>query len=66
MSGCHCFDVVFSSEPTHDSSFFVGSCATDRLEYFVMYLFSSVAWYLFCHFAHGTEATGGGRTHPRF
>jgi hypothetical protein len=24
-----------------------------------MYLFSSVAWYLFCHFAHGTEAMGG-------
>jgi hypothetical protein len=40
--------------------FFVGLCTAARLEYFVVYLFSSVAWYLFCHFAHGTEATGGG------
>jgi hypothetical protein len=39
--------------------FFVGLCAAARLEYFAVYLFSSVAWYLFCHFAHGTEATGG-------
>ncbi len=28
--------------------------------------FSSVAWYLLCHFAHGTEATGGQRAHPHF
>jgi hypothetical protein len=59
MSGCCCFEVVFSSEPMHNSSFFVGLCAAGRLEYFAEYLFSSVAWYLFCHFAHGTEATGG-------
>ncbi len=40
--------------------FFVGLCAAICLEYFAVYLFSSVAWYSFFHFAHGTEATGGG------
>jgi hypothetical protein len=39
--------------------FCVGLCAAACLKYFAVYLFSSVAWFLFCHFAHGTEATRG-------